>query len=110
MLRENVPNLRLLDHVVPGGPHLDLPLVAPIEAVGHDAVLGRRLAGRHVDLHGASDAGKARHQRRLIAAADQPAQIRHRREIFGAQAGNAEQNDVVGHGRRSDVGGRRSGV
>src|SRR6476620_6724442 len=47
---EDVPDLRLLDTVVPRGPHLDAALIAPIEAVGDHAVLTRLRAGGHVGL------------------------------------------------------------
>ena len=43
VVREQVPDLRPLDAVVRRGPHLHLPLVAPIEPVGHDAVFAGRL-------------------------------------------------------------------
>ena len=94
---EDVPNLRTVDAVVPGGPHFDAPLVAPVEAVGHHAVLAGQLAGHHVGLHRAGDGGKAGHERRVAAAQGEPAQIRHRRQVPLAQAGNREQDDVLMH-------------
>ena len=58
---QDVPNLGSLDAVVPGGPHFDPPLIAPVEAVGHDAMLAGRAAGRHVGLNRAGDRRKAGH-------------------------------------------------
>ena len=92
MLVEQIPNLRLLNLVIPGRPHLDFILIAPKETVGNDAMLRRQLAREHVGLNGPGHAGKARRQRRPIATADQPRQIRHRGEVFGTQARNGQQN------------------
>src|SRR5690349_911704 len=64
---ENIPDLRLLDAVVPGGPHFDAALVAPIETVGDDAVFTRRAAGGHVGLHRAGDGRKAGYEYRMAA-------------------------------------------
>ncbi len=62
-VREQVPNLRPLDAVVGRGPHLDLPLLPPVEPVAHDAMRCRQPPGSHVRLHRASHARKTRHER-----------------------------------------------
>ena len=98
---QDVPDLRLLDAVVPGGPHFDALLIAPVEAVGHDAVLAGRLAGRHVGLHRAGDGGKAGHERRVAAAGRQARQVRHRRQVARAKTGNRKQDDMLRHRRLS---------
>ncbi len=69
MMAEDIPDLRLLDAIVPGGPHFYLLFVAPIKSVRHDTVLIGKLAGRHVRLHRTSDAGKTWRQNRLFAVA-----------------------------------------
>src|SRR4051794_30146369 len=94
---EDVPDLRFLDAVVPGGPHLDASLVAPIESVRHDAVLAGRTAGRHVGLNRASDGREARIQDRVPAPDEQAREVRHRRQITCAKSGNRQQNDKSGH-------------
>jgi len=88
VLMEQIPNLRLLDFVVPGGPHLDFVLVAPKEAVGDDAVLGGQPAGEHIGLHWPGDAGKTRYEVGPITGRHKPRKIGHRGKVFGPQAGN----------------------
>ena len=85
---EHVPNLRPQDAIVPGGPHFDALLIAPVKSVGDDAVLAGRLAGRHVGLHRARDRGKTGHQRRVAAAGRQAGQVGHRRQVALAEPGN----------------------
>jgi hypothetical protein len=75
---QQIPNLRLLDFVVPGRPHLDFVLIAPIKAVGDDAMISRQLSREHIRLHRPRDARKARHQRRSVATARQPRHVGHR--------------------------------
>ena len=55
VLRQNIPNLRRQNAIVPRRPHFHLLLVAPIKSVGNHAMLIGQLAGRHVRLHRASD-------------------------------------------------------
>ena len=69
VLTEDVPDLRRGNAIVPSGPHFDLLFVAPEESVGDDAVLIGKLAGGHVGLHGAGDAGKTWGQGGLLAVA-----------------------------------------
>ncbi len=97
VLVQHVPNLRPLDHVVPGRPHFDLVLLPPIKSVGHDTVFPRHFAGRHVGLHRAGDAGKAGHQVGRVAPLGQPLERRHPLDVAFAQAGNRQQNHMIGH-------------
>ena len=88
VMREQVPNLRPVDAIVRRGPHLHLPLVAPIKTVGHDAVFVGQPAGGHIRLHRAGDAGKTRRQFGDFAAGHQLPQFRHHGHVFFTQAGN----------------------
>ena len=97
-MREQVPNLRPADAVVRGGPHLDPPLVAPIDAVADDAVLGRPTAGGHVGLHGAGDARERRREFGNLAPGREVPQPRHHGHVFFTQGGNGQEDQGFGHG------------
>ena len=71
MFAHDVPQLRTLDAAIGRGPHFDAVLFAKEEPVGDHAMLCRRQAGRHVGLHVAGDARKARHELAAITACNQ---------------------------------------
>jgi len=60
VVREQIPNLRPVDALVRRGPHLHLPPVAPIKAVGHHPVHIGQPARGHIRLHRASKARETR--------------------------------------------------
>lgn len=107
---EEFPKLRALDAAVGRGPHLGNATLAPIKAVGHDAVAGGGRAGRHRRLDRAGDAGEARRQVGDLAAGHDRAEVAHRGDVPLAQAGNGEEHNRVTHrgGHASESGDRGS--
>jgi hypothetical protein len=71
--------------------------VAPVKAVGDDAVLAGRQAGGHVRLHGARDRGEAGRQFCVIAIAHQGREPWHQRDVLAAEARNSEQDYIFRH-------------
>ena len=101
VLVQHVPDLRLLDLVVPGGPHFDFAACRASRSRWRSTPCSRRqLAGDHVRLHRPGDA------RESSAPASPGRRPPSSRDRFGiaarswrAEAGDGEQDDVVGHGQ-----------
>jgi cell division protein FtsL len=110
LLMKPVPDLRGVDLVVPGRPHLDPLQVAPVEPVADHPVDRRQLARQHVGLHRPRDTGKAGRERRPLAASQQRGQSRHGVEVATAQAGNRKKNDRFRHRTVPDRCGARSQI
>jgi len=84
---QQIPNLWLLKDFVPRRPHLDFIFVAPIKAIGNDAVFSRRLSGQNTGLTGPSDRGKGMLNGAKVARFSKSTDVFHAGKIFSAQAG-----------------------